>query len=131
MSPKIEKTKEIETKKEWLAEAVGELAVDFYETDEEFIVRSTIAGVKAENLDISIENDTLTIKGGRQKCEEGKVKNYFYQECYWGSFLRQIILPEEVDGSGVEAAVKDGVLTVKIPKSQKKKRNKITIKQAD
>ena len=131
MSPKPEKTKETETKKEWLSEAMGELAVDFYETDEEFIVRSTIAGVKAEDLDVSIENGTLTIKGERQKCEEEKAKNYFYQECYWGSFLRQIILPEEVDGSKIEAAVKDGVLTVKIPKAQKKKRNKITIKQVD
>ncbi|MBI2626226.1 MAG: Hsp20/alpha crystallin family protein [Candidatus Nealsonbacteria bacterium] len=109
----------------------GELAIDVYETDEDFVIRSTIAGVKAEDLDISIENDIVTIKGSRQKQTEEKTKKYYYQECYWGEFSRQVILPEEVDGSKAEASIKDGILTLKIPKVIRIQKRKITIKQED
>lgn len=109
-------------------EPQGELAVDVYQTDNEIIIQSTIAGVKPEDLDISIENDTITISGERTNVIEDKGKNYFYQECFWGSFSRQIILPEEVDGSKAEATMKDGVFTLRLPKIERKKANKIKVR---
>lgn len=109
----------------------GELAIDVYETGENFVIRSTIAGVKAEDLDITIENDIVTIKGARKKQTEEETKKYYYQECYWGEFARQIILPEEVDGSKAEASIKDGILTLKIPKVIKIQKRKIAIKQEE
>jgi len=105
-------------------EPQGELAVDVYQTDNEIIIQSTIAGVKAEELDISIENDTITISGERKNVIEDKGKNYFYQECFWGAFSRQIILPEEVDGERAEASMKDGVFTLRIPRIQQQKKVK-------
>ncbi|MBI2042119.1 MAG: Hsp20/alpha crystallin family protein [Candidatus Nealsonbacteria bacterium] len=107
----------------------GELAIDVYETDADFVVQSTIAGVKAEDLDITIENDIVTVKGSREKQVSEETKKYYYQECYWGTFSRQVILPEEVDGSKAEAAIKDGVLTLRIPKVVKIQKRKISIKQ--
>jgi len=109
----------------------GQLTIDVYETDGDFVIQSTIAGIKAEDLDISVEDELVTIRGTRQKTAEGEGKNYFYQECYWGEFSRQVILPEEVDGSRAEAAVKNGVLTLRIPKIRKVKKKKIVAKQEE
>lgn len=109
-------------------EPEGELAVDVYQTDTEVVIQSTIAGVKPENLDISIENDTVTISGERQNIIEEKEKNYFYQECFWGGFSREIILPEEVDGSKAEATMKDGVFTLRIPKIERQKVRKVKVR---
>jgi HSP20 family protein len=105
----------------------GELAVDVYETNENFVIQSTLAGVKAEDLDIAIENDLVTISGSRQRPDEEGEKKYFYQECYWGPFSRKIILPEEVDDVRIRAKIKNGILTLKLPKLHRKKRKKITV----
>jgi len=107
----------------------GQLAVDVYQTDAELVIQSTIAGVKSENLDISIEADTVLIKGNRNEPPEQGEKNYFYQECYWGPFSRQIILPEETDPSRAEATMKEGILTIRIPKIEREKKRKITVKE--
>ena len=109
-------------------EPQGELAVDVYQTDNEIIIQSTIAGVKPEDLDISIENDTVTISGERKNVSEDKGKNYFYQECFWGAFSREIILPEEVDGGRAEATMKDGVFTLRIPKIERQKIKKVKVR---
>ncbi len=109
----------------------GELAVDVYETNENFVVQSTLAGVKAEDLDIAIENDLVTISGSRQKPNEEGEKKYFYQECYWGPFSRKIILPEEVDDIRIRAKIKNGILTLKLPKLHRKKRKKITVESEE
>ena len=106
----------------------GQLAVDVYQTDAELVIQSTIAGVKAENLDISIEADTILIRGNRQEPEEQGEKNYFYQECYWGPFSWQKILPVETDPSRASAELKEGILTIRIPKIEREKKRKITIK---
>ncbi len=111
-----------------LAGEEGQLAVDVYQTDTELIIRSTIAGVKPEDLDISIESDTVLIRGNRTQSAESAEKNYFYQECYWGPFSRQIIMPEETDPSRAEASMKEGVLTIRIPKIERKKKRKIAVK---
>lgn len=111
-----------------LAGQEGELAVDVYQTDGELVIQSAIAGVKPEELDISIEDDLVLIRGNRKKPAEKSEVNYFHQECYWGPFCRQIILPEEVDPSRAEATMKEGILTIRIPKIERKKKRKIEVK---
>ncbi|MCK5044108.1 Hsp20/alpha crystallin family protein [Candidatus Parcubacteria bacterium] len=129
----FKKTKISKKDKEWF-KPEGELAIDVFETDSEIIVQSTIAGIKTEELDIFIENNMLTIKGDRKrpKMQDSKTeKNYLYQECYWGPFSRQAILPEEVNNIEAEAAMNDGILTITIPKTQNEKKKKITIKEKE
>ncbi|OHA67835.1 MAG: hypothetical protein A3C82_01495 [Candidatus Wildermuthbacteria bacterium RIFCSPHIGHO2_02_FULL_47_12] len=109
-------------------EPEGELAVDVYETEDDITIQATIAGVNPDDLDVSIENDVVTISGERTNSEEQEGKNYFYQECYWGAFSRQIVLPSEVDGSRAEASMKNGIFTLKIPKVERKKLRKIKVR---
>ena len=123
-----EMPKEIEKKKKKWFKSEGELAVDVYQTEKNIVIQSAIAGVKSEDLDISIENDNVVIKGVREKPEQGEEKSYFYQECYWGPFSKRIILPEEVDNSRAEAELKQGILTISIPKIQRKTKRKIAVK---
>jgi len=107
----------------------GQLAVDVYQTDNEIVIQSTIAGIKARDLDITIQNDMVIIKGERKKQENIPQENYFYQECYWGPFSRSIILPEEIRPEEAKATLKDGVLTLSLPKMEKAKATKITIEE--
>ncbi|MFA5069663.1 MAG: Hsp20/alpha crystallin family protein [Patescibacteria group bacterium] len=123
-----------ESKKEldWLDENFdGQLAVDVYQTDKDIIVKSTIAGVRVEDLDISLHNDMLTIRGMRQKDEEVEADDYFYQECYWGGFSRSIILPVEVKEQEIAASLKNGVLTIILPKSEKSKLKIVKVKEEE
>lgn len=125
---KIEvKTNGKKEEKEWF-EPEGELAVDVYQTDQEIVVQSTVAGVSPDDLDINIENDVVTISGTRNNPNPEEEKNYFYQECYWGPFSRQIILPEEVDVNRIEAILKDGIFTLRLPKMERQKLRKIKIR---
>ena len=123
----VEDKKATESKEKWF-EPEGQLAIDVYQTDTEIVIRSTIAGAKPEDLDISIEADNILIKGNREEPPEAGQKNYFYQECFWGPFSRQIILPEEADPNRAEASMKEGVLIIRIPKIERKKKRKIIIK---
>jgi HSP20 family protein len=107
----------------------GQLAVDVFQTDNEIIIQSTIAGVKASDLDIMIQNDMVTIRGERKKEIEVNPENYFYQECYWGPFSRSIVLPEEIKSEGVSAELKNGILTIRLPKVQKTKATKIKVRE--
>jgi len=116
-----------ETKEKWF-EPEGQLAIDVYQTEDELVIQSAIAGVKPENLDISIEKDVISIRGKREKPFEEE-KDYFSQECYWGTFSREIILPVEVDPSRVKASMKEGILTIRIPKILREKKRKITVKE--
>ena len=124
---KEEKKEEVEIKKEKWFEPEGELAIDVYQTETDLVIQSAIAGVKPEFLDISMERDVITIKGSREKPfeEEG---DYFTQECYWGSFSREVILPVEVDPDKAEATMKEGILTIRIPKILREKKRRIKVK---
>lgn len=117
---------------EWLdyeePETEGQLAIDVYQTDKKIIVKSTIAGVKPEDLKISLHHDLLTIKGTRSIGTEINEEDYLYRECYWGSFSRSIILPAEVDSKRVEAELENGVLTISLYKIYP---NEIEIKVKD
>lgn len=105
----------------------GQLAIDVYETDSEVVLKSTIAGVKPEDLDIGIEDNTVNIRGSRHQEDKIEGDNYFYQECYWGTFSRSVILPVEVDSEKVEASLKDGILTIRLPKIIREKEKKIRV----
>tara|TARA_B100001971_G_scaffold171236_1_gene163506 strand:+ start:138 stop:620 length:483 start_codon:yes stop_codon:yes gene_type:complete len=119
-----------EDDKDWLDENYeGQLSVDVYGTEDEVVVVSTIAGVKPENIDISINNDMLTIRGERVEEKEDTTEDYYYQECYWGGFSRSIILPQEVEADKVAASLKNGVLTVRLPKAQKLKSVSVKVKE--
>ena len=105
----------------------GELAVDIYQTENDLVVQSAIAGVKPENLDVSLEKDLITIKGYREKPFKEK-GDYFSQECFWGAFSKEIISPVEIDSGRAEAKIKEGVLTIRIPKIKREQKTKISVK---
>jgi len=113
---------------EWPTEYEGELYIDMYQTKDNVVVKSTIAGVAAEDLDITIANDMLTIRGERKRVEKIDQGDYFFQECYWGGFSRSVILPVDIDSENIEAELKDGILTIILPKAAKAKTKKIKIK---
>ncbi len=96
----------------------GELVVDVFETNSDFIVSSAIAGVQIKDLDISLEKDMMVIKGSRCDPHDIPDKKYFYQECHWGPFSRKIILPENIDIDKADAQIDKGILTIKIPRNE-------------
>lgn len=109
-------------------EGEGQLTVDVYQNKDEIIVQSTVAGVDPDDLEINITNESVTIRGKREKTEKIEEKDYFYQECFWGRFSRSIILPSEVDPEASTAGIKNGVLTITMPKTTKKKAKKLKVK---
>jgi len=127
---KCEKKEKTDEKEKWVSFnklEEGQLAIDVYQTDKDLVIQSTIAGIKSENLDISMERDIVTIKGSREKPfeEEG---DYFIQECFWGPFSREIILPVDVDPERTTAEMKNSVLTIRIPKIIREKKRKIIVR---
>jgi HSP20 family protein len=112
---------------EWMNDFEGQLTIDMYQTKDNVIIKSTIAGVKPDDIDITIANDMVTIRGERARDFEASAEDYFYQECYWGSFSRSVVLPVDVDIENVSADLKDGILTVILPKAAKAKAKKIRV----
>jgi HSP20 family protein len=105
----------------------GQLAVDVYETREKLVVKARTAGVNKNDLDVSISDNQLTIKGTLSSGSEEGVENYFLQECYWGEFSRTIALPVPVKEDEIEAVLKDGVLTISFTKVQQDTVKKIQV----
>jgi len=127
---KISSEKPVEVEeKNWIEEEEeeGELLVDVYQEKENVVIRSTVAGVSPEDIDIDINNDMITIRGKRSSAVDIEEEDYFYRECYWGSFSRSIILPCEVQANKVKAALKNGVLTVTLPKTKIHKSVKVSV----
>lgn len=135
--PKIMKTKdadtalsaaETESEEEWSEdEPEGKLTVDVYQTPDEIVVESAIAGVAPGNIDVNATADSVTIRGSRRREKTVNDEDYLYQECYWGRFARSIILPQEVDPDGAVVTFKNGILTVRLPKANKKKTKKLKV----
>lgn len=119
------------TKEEWPPEEEGQLTIDVYQTDADIVIKSTIAGVKPEDIDIAITNEMITIKGVRQKDESIPRENYYYQELYWGPFSRSVILPVDVDADKTRASMKNGILTIHLPKTERLKTKTIKIKELE
>lgn len=129
-APKPVKEELVEPKEseDWLGESEGQLTIDVYQTPNEIVIKSTIAGVSPKDIDITMTNDMITIKGNRRKDEEIKEEDYYYQECYWGPFSRSIILPVDVEPDGADASMKNGILTIRLPKIERVKTKRIEIK---
>ncbi len=113
---------------EWMNDYEGALNIDMYQTKDNVIIKSTIAGVRPDDIDITVANDMVTIKGSRSREEKINQDDYFYQECYWGSFSRSVIVPVDIDSEEIEADLKDGILTIIIPKAAKAKTKKVKVK---
>ncbi len=108
-------------------EQTGELVVDVFETNADFVVSAAIAGVQIKDLDISLEKDMMIIKGNRCDPNLHSEKRYFYQECYWGPFARKVVLPEDIDIDKADAQIDKGILTIKIPRNEPKEKLGIKI----
>lgn len=116
--------------KEWSEseEETSELAVDVYQTGDEIVVKAMAAGVKPEDLDIDISRDMVVITGSRKEGSLAEQGDYIHRELYWGSFTRSIMLPEEIDPEQAIATEKNGLVILRLPKIDKKKRTKIRVK---
>lgn len=106
----------------------GELSVDVYQTPNEIIIEAMLAGVKPEDLQISITRDMVTIKGRRDGNTQISEDDYFYRELYWGAFSRSILLPHEIEIESVEAVEKHGLLIIRLPKIDKARQAKVKVK---
>lgn len=106
----------------------GQLAVDVFSIPTHFIIEAAIAGVKADDIDISITTDSVVIKGKRQRETKEETKDYLFQECFWGRFSRLITLPEEIDADKSHASFKNGILKIILPKINRQKSKKIKVK---
>ncbi len=112
--------------KNWLEEE-GKLVVDVIENKDFYLIQSAIAGIDIKKLEIVFKSNMLSISGYRPRPDD-EYGNYLLQECYWGKFSRQISLDENIDPSHIKASIKDGILTIRIPRISKKQR-KVEIKE--
>jgi len=112
-------------------EGEGQLTVDVYQTPSEFVIESTIAGVDPDDVDVDVTSESVTIKGSRKRKRSVTEDDYLYQECFWGKFSRSIILPQEVDPERAESSLKNGILTIRLPKLHREQTKKLKIKSAE
>ena len=120
-----------ETREEnWINNAPeeGELNIDVYQNPNEIIIKTMVAGVKPEDLDVSISRDMVTIKGKRENERTIADDDYFHRELFWGSFSRVILLPQEIEIEEAEATERHGLLTIKLPKINKDRQTKLRVK---
>lgn len=106
----------------------GQLPIDVYQTSGDIIVRAFVAGVRPDELNISIRRDMVEISGSRAEREQVPGPDYFTRELFWGSFSRTILLPQEVDVEASSASAKDGLLTIILPRLDKAKQTKLRVK---
>lgn len=118
-------TKEEEEDEE---EQTGELSVDIFDKGDALVLKTMIAGVKPEDLEVSISRDSVAIKGVRHQTKEVEKDSYFSQELYWGSFYRKINLPTEIDIDESSAVEKHGLLTLTLPKVDRERKTTLKIK---
>jgi HSP20 family molecular chaperone IbpA len=111
-----------------LAEMEGQLPVDVHQTGSDLIIRAFVAGVRPDELSISISRDRVEIEGSRMEREQVSGPDYFTRELFWGSFTRAIMLPQEVDVEASSASAKDGLLTIILPKLDKARQTKLRVK---
>jgi len=109
-------------------EMEGELAVDVYQTPTHIVIKAMIAGVRPEDLDVSITRDMVTIRGKRERHTEGNTGDFFFQELYWGAFSRTVVLPQEVEIEEAEASEKHGLLVIRMPKLDKGRHAKLKVR---
>lgn len=108
--------------------AEGQLPVDVYQTPNEIVVRTFVAGVRPDEVNLSISRDMVVIEGSRAERETIVDNDYFNRELFWGTFSRTIMLPEEIDVDNASATAKDGLLTLILPKLDKAKQTKLKVR---
>ncbi len=106
----------------------GELPVDMYQTRDSIVIRALVAGVSPDDLNISITRDMVTLKGQREEVQEAPDEDYYHRELFWGSFSRSIVLPEEIIIDEAEAREKHGLLEIILPKLDKGRSARLTVK---
>lgn len=106
----------------------GELTVDIYDRGDAIVIQSTVAGVKPDDLDVSITDEMVTIRGKRECVDVIKEDHYYYKELFWGTFSRAVLLPEEIDSEKADASLQHGLLTVVLPKKRKAVAQKLKVK---
>lgn len=116
-----------DNQEDWLEDYEGQLAIDAYETDDALVITAPIAGVAADNLDVSITEESVTIRGERTDTRQTDAVGYHLQECFWGAFSRTFPVPIPVDADEAQAVLKDGILTITIPKLKKSKSKSIKV----
>lgn len=112
---------------EWMEEMEGQLAIDVYQTPGELIIKAPIAGVRQEDLDVTITDELVTIRGERHDNQTDAIEGYLVQECYWGSFSRTYNLTVAVDSDKATARLVNGILTITIPKAARARTKTIAI----
>ncbi|MFH1187729.1 MAG: Hsp20/alpha crystallin family protein [bacterium] len=122
----LKKNKEQEN---WLGEDYeGQLSVDVYQTEKDIVIKSTIAGIRPEDIEITINNDMVTIRGSRSQEMEIDKNDYLFQECYWGGFSRSIILPQPVKADKVSSTLENGILTIRLPMAPQVKKVDVKVR---
>lgn len=111
--------------------ADGQLTIDVFQDEDYICVQSAIAGITPDDLDVTITKESVSIRGRREKVQKVDDGDYFYQECFWGSFSRSVVLPQEIDPDSSTASFKNGVLTIKMPKLSRKKMKNLKVKTDD
>jgi len=106
----------------------GELSVDVYQNRNDIVIKAMVAGVKPDDLDVSISRDVVKITGKRETERTIEDGSYYFKELYWGSFSRTIQLPEEVDVDDAEAIEKHGLLIITLPKLDKHRQAKLKVR---
>ena len=124
------KSPESKGKAGWLEEEAeeGQLAVDVHQTPDALHIKAMVAGVRPEDLDVTITRDMVTIRGKREEMRTVNNEDFFLKELYWGSFSRTIMLPAEVEPEEADASEKHGLLILKLPKIDKAKQTKVRVK---
>jgi HSP20 family molecular chaperone IbpA len=106
----------------------GQLPVDVYQTASEIVIRTFIAGVRPDEINLSLSRDMVVIEGAREERDAVSDQDYFIRELFWGSFSRTILLPQEVDVDNASAGAKDGLLSIVLPKLDKSRQTKLKVK---
>lgn len=131
---KKEVAKEPEEAREEVAaadpEEEGQLTVDIFDDGDNIVIQAILGGVKLDDIDVQVTDDTVTVRGRRGRSHEVRDESFYYRELYWGSFSRSIILPQEVISDEAEATMKEGLLTVTLPKRDRNKAQKLRVKSA-
>jgi HSP20 family molecular chaperone IbpA len=109
-------------------EEAAQLSVDVYNTPSEIVIKTMVPGVKPDELDVSITRDLVTIRGERSEDRTVSDEDYMHRELYWGAFVREIPLPQEIDVDGAEASEKHGLLILRLPKLDKHRHTRLKVK---
>jgi HSP20 family protein len=113
---------------DWMQHATWGLAVDVVENKDDFIVKASLPGVNPDDIDVSYTDDTLTIRGEVKSDNEIKENQYHLRERRYGTFARSITLPTKIKGDAIEASYENGVLNLRLPKTEEVKPKRIPIK---